>query len=55
MHKFNMYKIVPMGYYELLEQKVNNIPYTQAVDKVIEQVAVAMAMYIDLVRSADKM
>lgn len=49
-----MYKIVLMGYYELLEQKVNNIPYTQAIDEVIKQTAVAMARYIAVVRSADK-
>lgn len=54
MHKFNMYKIVLMSYYELLEQKTNNIPYMQAVDEVIKQAAVAMARYRDDVRSADK-
>lgn len=38
MHKVNINKNVLMGYYELLEQKVNNnIPYTQAVDEVIKQ------------------
>lgn len=54
MHKVNIDKNVLIGHYKLLEQKVNNILYTQAVDEVIEQATVAMARYIEVGRSADK-
>lgn len=50
----NVNKDILMGYYAVLEQKINKAPFTQVVDEAIEQVAEALARQMDAVGSSGK-
>ncbi|EGR47339.1 tagatose-bisphosphate aldolase [Trichoderma reesei QM6a] len=54
VRKINVNKDILMGYYAVLEQRINKAPFTQVVDEAIEQVAEALARQMDAVGSSGK-
>lgn len=54
VRKINVNKDILMGYYAVLEQKINKAPFTQVVDEAIEQVAETLARQMDAVGSSGK-